>query len=223
MERNRFCGFCGTEFNDLSWPRHCTNCSRVTYRNPLAVAICLQPITHGERTGLAIAQRAIPPVGGWALVAGHLEVFDHGSETVEEGAAREFFEETSVRSGANPRLIRSEKNHLGHLLIIVETDAIPWSDWTKARPCSENLALDVMWEPRDLCFPIHTKAAKDWFEGRQKPAATLIFSTINEYDSWCAVWSIDRNGDYIDVIFEDADAETCEDWCAANGYRIVIV
>jgi 8-oxo-dGTP pyrophosphatase MutT (NUDIX family) len=136
------------------------------YDNPTPVVICLQPIwdQRNEREGLAIAKRAIPPhIGGWTLIAGHIE---NNGENVEQAGAREFREETSVDIGTDIRLVNSYANGKGHLLIVVEAKFILLSEFNMGKPCHENLELDVMWEPRDLAFPIHTDAARKWFEQR---------------------------------------------------------
>lgn len=84
-------------------------------------------------------------------------------ERISEGAAREFYEETSVEVGENLRFVDDRSNGVGHLLSFVEADPIPLSVYLTGKPCRENLALDVMWELRDLAFPLHTEMAAQWF------------------------------------------------------------
>jgi len=159
--KHKHCGYCGTEFAITDWPRTCAACQNITYKNPLPVAVCVQPIRDGERIGLAIAQRAIPPfVGSWTLIGGHIE---GNGESAEQGAIREFEEETSVSPGSNPRLYGSQSNAHGHMLLFVEFDPIDLSEFEEGKPCEENLALDVLWEPTTLGFPIHTNVAMEWF------------------------------------------------------------
>lgn len=107
-----------------------------------------------------MAQRAISPhVGGWALIGGHIE---NNGETVEEGAIREFLEETSRHTGTNPRLVESRANGHGHLLMVVEHDPIEADYFIRGTPCKENLALGILWDARELCFDIHTDLASKW-------------------------------------------------------------
>lgn len=172
MEKFSHCHFCGTAYEQTAtFPRECVNtaCGRLVYLNPTPVAINLQPVVDlNGRVGLAIAQRAIHPIGGWALIGGHMEV---NGENAEEGARREFREETSVQAGTNTRIfLETRANQLGHLLIFVESDPIPAEYFMQGTPCAENMALDIMWEPRDLCFDIHTEMAHQWF-ARQKAMA----------------------------------------------------
>lgn len=225
MDKNKHCGFCGTQFDSTAWPRECHTCGRTSYRNPTPVVICLQPVEDGPRQGLAIAQRAEQPRRGeWTLIAGHIE--DNG-ETVEEAAAREFREETSVEPGDNYRLLGSAANGHGHLLLITEADPISYEDFQKGRPCHENLAIDVLWKPRDLAFPIHTQWATEWFERHTGERAAfrvnIKCSTRNEFDPHYTVWLIDPENpeDEIDVIFEDEEYRTCLRFCEEAGYTIV--
>ena len=171
MQRNSHCGWCGTAFTQTEvYPRVCINddCRRETYNNPTPVVINVQPVWDklGNRFGLAIAQRALPPhVGGWTLIGGHIE---NNGENVRLAGAREFSEETGLDLGNNARIIDDYANGVGHLLLIVESEPIAYDYFVTGTPCHENLALDVLWEMRDLAFPIHTEVALKWFK-RQRP------------------------------------------------------
>lgn len=162
--KDSFCNACGTPFAQTqSYPRKCVKCLREVYDNPTPVVICVQPVydESTERLGLVIAQRAIlPHIGEWTLVAGHIE---NNGENVREAGAREFGEETSLIMGANPRLIHDYANGKGHLIMVIEAEAITYEYFLTGKPCHENLALDVMWEPRALAFPIHTEVSDKWF------------------------------------------------------------
>ena len=93
MERDSFCSHCGTRYGDVSgYPRTCPSCGAQVWDNPSPVAVVLQPVVEGDRTGLLVIRRAIPPVGRLALVGGFVEAH----ETWQQSAAREMVEEAGV-------------------------------------------------------------------------------------------------------------------------------
>ncbi len=68
----------------------CDHCQTIHYQNPNIVAGCL-PI-WGDK--VLLCKRAIPPRKGfWNVPGGYME----NGETVEEGAAREVWEEANIR------------------------------------------------------------------------------------------------------------------------------
>ena len=88
-----YCSSCGTRYpDDGGWPRACANCGRVTYRNPLPVAVVIVPIgPAGE--GVLLVRRAVAPhIGQLALPGGYVNY----GETWQAAGAREVAEETGV-------------------------------------------------------------------------------------------------------------------------------
>lgn len=169
MTQRAFCTHCGTEFESPEYPRHCKGCERITWRNPIPVVNVLQPIydpmTNG--VGLAIAQRAIEPArGGWAFVGGYVDMHD---SCLISAARREFREETGLEARGEGKIVHSQLNSYGNMIITVVMDQeIFLSEFqTQGKPCAENHALDVLWSynERELCFPIHTYVAEKWFMG----------------------------------------------------------
>lgn len=90
-----YCGECGSPLR-LDWisqeARHrhvCTSCGTTSYRNPRIIVGCLA----SWKNELLLCRRSEEPARGqWTLPSGYLEC----DETLEEGAARETYEETGV-------------------------------------------------------------------------------------------------------------------------------
>ncbi len=77
----------------LAYPRTCAGCQTPVWSNPIPVNVLLVQVEDGDRTGLLVIRRAIPPaIGKLALVGGFLE--DH--ESWQVGGAREVIEETGL-------------------------------------------------------------------------------------------------------------------------------
>ena len=94
LVRDTFCSFCGTRYAEpLTYPRACTGCGTQVWANPIPVAVVLVQITEGDRTGLLVVRRAIPPqIGKLAIAGGFVEE----QESWQQGGAREIREETGV-------------------------------------------------------------------------------------------------------------------------------
>ena len=166
MTQKAFCTHCGTEFESLDYPRHCSGCGKITWRNPIPVVNVLQPIYNplADIVGLAIAQRAIEPArGGWAFIGGYVDMHD---SCLISAARREFREETGLELAGNGKIVHSQLNSYGNMIISVVMDqSMTLEEFQKGRPCAENYALDVLWshDERELCFPIHNHVARCWF------------------------------------------------------------
>ncbi|MDF9798233.1 ADP-ribose pyrophosphatase YjhB (NUDIX family) [Catalinimonas alkaloidigena] len=97
-----YCSNCGSEQINFDIPHGdnraryiCHQCNAIHYQNPKMVVGCL-PVFEDK---ILICRRAIEPCYGlWNLPAGYLE----NNETVEEGAARETWEEAR----ANVKIIK---------------------------------------------------------------------------------------------------------------------
>lgn len=92
-----YCSHCGSDQLEFrvpegdNRPRYvCSNCGVIHYSNPRIVTGCL-PVWEGR---VLLARRAIEPRKGyWNVPSGYME----NGETVEQGAAREVWEETLAR------------------------------------------------------------------------------------------------------------------------------
>lgn len=173
-DRDRFCHHCGEPLGLPGYPKTCTKCGTMIWSNPLPVAVCVQPVlAPSGHVGLAMARRAIEPkLGSWCLLGGHLE----HDESFEDGARREFIEETMmmVHPGDNMRLTHSYTNGRGHVLVAVEFDPISQEDWEQAKLCPENSEFGVMWsvDAVELGFPIHEWIAREWWHRLLNPSGT---------------------------------------------------
>lgn len=95
------CAACGAPYAapyaapDGDWPRACTACGTVAYRNPLPVAIALLPVVDARGTGLVVITRTIEPqLGGLALPGGFIDL----GETWQDAVVRELHEETGIEA-----------------------------------------------------------------------------------------------------------------------------
>ena len=159
MDPHAHCGFCGAPFPaGLDWPRTCPACQCTTFRNPAPVAVVLLPVDDG----LLVVQRAIPPARGeWALPGGFLDV----GETWQAGAARELYEETGLRIDPGSAEIAGVRSTPGgrHVLLFTRFQAIARAEVPVFVGNAEVSAIEVIYEPRDLAFPLHTEMCKAFF------------------------------------------------------------
>lgn len=169
--RDAFCSYCGTKFAEpLAYPRTCASCGVTIWANPIPVAVVLVPVRDGDRTGLLVVRRAIPPgVGQLALVGGFVE--EH--ESWQHGGAREVREETGVivpAAGLEPMWYASTEPRPNRVLLfsvapVVERSALP--PFAADGEASER---GLVFGPAGLddvfAFSLHAAAAKRYFEGR---------------------------------------------------------
>ena len=165
MSKFSHCSACGTKYQEEVWPRVCTGCGDIHWKNPIPVVCVIQPVWDHtpERKGVMIAKRAIQPCfGGWALVGGYMDQTD---ESIFAAARREFLEETGMPLRGNLVVVDSHTNNNGNLIITVLTDWVYHVGVLEAvKLCHENSEIGVSWadDPVDLCFPIHDRVVKTY-------------------------------------------------------------
>lgn len=161
-KRDSHCSFCGAAFAEgLAWPRTCAACQSVSYKNPLPVACVLLPVIDGDRRGLLLIRRGIPPqIGKLAVPGGFIGV----GESWQVAGARELFEETRVR--IDPETIKDFRVLSapdGTVLIFGEAPAIDASALPPFTPTDETTERPVVFAPEPLAFPLHTRVVEELF------------------------------------------------------------
>jgi 8-oxo-dGTP diphosphatase len=165
---DRFCSFCGTQHTSVTYPKKCEHCRQLTWKNPLPVAVLLQPVSDPQtnRKGILLGRRSIRPhIGEWALIGGHVDPED---ADIFDAALREFEEETGIELYSaihRPSLTLHSSFADGHYLLIFVENSLPiplkkLDEFVVNSECSE---IRVAWQPEELCFHSHTNALASWF------------------------------------------------------------
>ena len=156
------CPYCGAPFPDASatFPRTCTNCASVTYRNPTPVAVVIVPVGDG----LLVIRRSIPPhIGRLALPGG----FINFGESWQAGAAREVMEETGLKLDPHAiREVRVLSAPDSTILIFGLAATQATTTLEQLRSSDETSEITVIHETTELAFPLHTQVVREYFEGR---------------------------------------------------------
>ncbi|MGW0906752.1 NUDIX domain-containing protein [Streptomyces sp. NPDC002853] len=160
------CSSCGAHYgeNRSAWPRACAACGTVAYRNPLPVAVALQPVYDAKGTALVVVTRTIAPArGGVALPGGFID----DREDWRDAVVRELREETGI--GAQSRDVRladALSAPDGYLLLFGLLPERPAAELPDPAPTGETEGWHLLHRPAELAFPQHTLAVRAWFEGR---------------------------------------------------------
>ncbi len=162
--KNSHCSYCGHAFGQRQpWPRVCTACRSVSYRNPLPVAVLLLPVGDGL---LVIRRGERPRRGQLALPGGFIE-FD---ETWQQAAARELYEETNVvvpvADIADYR-VRSAPD--GTLVVFGLASPIAPELLPPFEPNPETEERLIIREPIAMAFDLHQEAVQAFFSGVGRP------------------------------------------------------
>jgi ADP-ribose pyrophosphatase YjhB (NUDIX family) len=140
------------------------------WANPIPVSVVIVPVVDGDRTGVLVVRRAIPPgIGKLALVGGFVE--EH--ESWQAGGAREVREETGiVIDGAKlePLWFASSDPKPNRVLLFgvapdVLVTALP--PFVHDHEASERgLIFGPGGLEADFAFPTHVEAARRYFGAR---------------------------------------------------------
>ncbi|MEU5770526.1 NUDIX domain-containing protein [Streptomyces asoensis] len=164
--RDSHCSSCGAPYGEgvTGWPRTCPACATVAYRNPLPVAVALQPVYDTKGTALVVITRTIAPArGGVALPGGFID----DREDWRQAVVRELREETGIDAAAREvRLADAMSSPDGHLLLFGLLPERPADRLPVTAPTDETEGWHLLHRPEELAFPLHTHAVRAFFEGR---------------------------------------------------------
>ncbi|MDT0613398.1 NUDIX hydrolase [Streptomyces lancefieldiae] len=160
------CSSCGTPYGEgvSGRPRTCPACGTVTYRNPLPVAVALQPVYDTQGTALVVITRTVAPArGGVALPGGYID----DREDWRRAVVRELEEETGIEAASRDvRLADAMSSPDGHLLLFGLLPERPSGGLPPSAATNETEGWHLLRGAEELAFPLHTRAARAWFEGR---------------------------------------------------------
>ncbi|WP_314222118.1 NUDIX domain-containing protein [Streptomyces zaehneri] len=164
--RDSHCSSCGAPYGEgvTGWPRTCPACAGVTYRNPLPVAVALQPVYDTKGTALVVITRTIAPArGGIALPGGYID----DREDWRQAVVRELMEETGIEAAPRDvRLADAMSSPDGHLLLFGLLPERPADRLPATAPTDETEGWHLLRGQEELAFPLHTLAVRGFFEGR---------------------------------------------------------
>ncbi|MCS6822433.1 MAG: NUDIX domain-containing protein [Microscillaceae bacterium] len=164
FQKDSFCSYCGASFGEIStYPKNCSNCQNITYRNPIPVAVALLPT---ENQGIITIQRNVEPQKGkLAFPGGYIDF----GETWQQALVREVHEETQMQ--LSPELfqvfdVHSPPQNASVVLIFgIYQQKLREMDWANFQPTTETSRLVVLQEFQELAFPLHSYVLKRFFEG----------------------------------------------------------
>lgn len=171
VARDAHCSWCGAAWLDgevdanaiarLGWPRTCARCSRVSYKNPLPVAVLLLPVDDGL---LAIRRGIEPRRGALALPGGFID----WGEAWQVAAARELREETGIVIAPDAvREFRVRSAPDGTLLVFGLAPRLTAADLPPFLRTNETTERVVVTTPIELAFPLHTAVMAAFFAGER--------------------------------------------------------
>lgn len=160
-QKNNHCSYCGSAFAvDQPWPRRCAHCHNMTFRNPLPVAVVIQPVDNGVLT----VRRTIQPRSGWlALPGGYIEF----GESWQTAGARELWEEAGVEiDSSSLREIKVFSAPDNTLIIVALAPPLTNAQLAEFVTTEEASERVIVHKPQELAFPLHTEVVADYLAGK---------------------------------------------------------
>ncbi|MBT0665119.1 NUDIX domain-containing protein [Geobacter pelophilus] len=156
------CSWCGAPFpSELPWPRHCSNCSNSSYRNPIPVVVVVVPVP----AGIVVIRRNIEPQKGTlTLPGGYLDC----GETWQEGARRELREETGIEVAPDKIRLYEVCNGLDDTLVIFGIAAPQPAAAVQPFYSEETAEVAVITGPIELGFTMHTQVVARYFAEQRR-------------------------------------------------------
>jgi 8-oxo-dGTP pyrophosphatase MutT (NUDIX family) len=163
FEKNSCCTHCGTRYPIAEqWPIVCRSCGNTNYLNPIPVVVLLVPVAGG----LVVTRRNIEPrKGTLVLPGGYLDI----GETWQEGAKREFLEETNIEVETGGIRLYDVSNGLDNTLVISGLAAPQPLSCLKPFSSSETQEVALIKGPVELGFPLHNLLIRRYFAEACKP------------------------------------------------------
>jgi ADP-ribose pyrophosphatase YjhB (NUDIX family) len=177
----RYCSQCGagvtlTVPEGDNMPRHvCQDCGTIHYQNPKIVVGCIPE----WEDRLLLCRRAIEPrYGLWTLPAGFME----NGETVQQGAARETFEEAEARVEVGGLYALFNLPHINQVYMLFRARLLA----PEFGPGSESLETELMTEAEipweEIAFPVIQESLQLYFRDRAAGRFPLRAGSIRRLD-----------------------------------------
>jgi ADP-ribose pyrophosphatase YjhB (NUDIX family) len=177
----KYCSECGSEValrvpRGDDRPRHvCGTCDTIHYQNPKIVVGCI-PEWEDK---ILLCRRAIEPRHGlWTLPAGFME----NSETTQQGAARETWEEAKARVGVGALYTMFNLPHINQVYLVfrsrlLDLDFGPGPESLDVRLFDE---ADIPWG--EIAFPVIKETLALYFRDRAAGGFALRAGDIVRLD-----------------------------------------